>query len=260
MRTHRAEILERRDRTGLYRSLVLDAPALAEAALPGQFVMIRVSETTDPLLRRPFSLFRADESAGTAEILFRIMGRGTSMLDRLQPGEKVDVVGPLGKPFPSLPKDEIVLVGGGVGIPPLFFYAEWVRGREPARNVHVLMGGRTERDLAAREEFERLGVDLEMATDDGSAGHAGLVTDLLRPFLGPSHAILACGPAPMLKAVSEMAKKSKTKCYVSVEERMACGLGVCMGCAVPVRSAGEARSYRLACTDGPVFDAEEVLW
>ena len=259
MRAHRAEVQERRDRKGPYRSLVLDAPALATAAQPGQFVMVRVSETTDPLLRRPFSLFRADGPAGTAEILFRISGRGTSMLDRVQSGDTIDVVGPLGRPFPSLPGQEIVLVGGGVGIPPLFFYAETLRRLEPARNIHVLMGGRTKGDLVAWEEFERLGIDVQPATDDGSAGHAGVVTDLLQPFLGPSRAILACGPTPMLRAVSEMAARSNTPCYVSVEERMACGLGVCMGCAVPVRS-DHGPSYRLACTDGPVFEAREVLW
>lgn len=259
MRVHRAVIRERRNRGGPYRSLVLGAPALATTARPGQFVMVRVSETTDPLLRRPFSLFRADGEAGTAEVLFRIMGRGTSMLDRLQAGDAIDVVGPLGRPFPSLPGQEIVLVGGGVGIPPLFFYAESLRRLEPARNVSVLMGGRTEKDLAAREEFERLGIDVRTATDDGSAGHAGVVTDLIQPFLGRSRAILACGPTPMLKAVSKMASDSGTPCYVSVEERMACGLGVCMGCAVPVRS-DLGPSYRLACTDGPVFEAREVLW
>ncbi|MBI3394174.1 MAG: dihydroorotate dehydrogenase electron transfer subunit [Nitrospirae bacterium] len=259
MRTHRAKIRERRDRTGPYRSLVLDAPALAEAARPGQFVMVRVSETTDPLLRRPFSLFRADGPAGTADILFRIMGRGTSMLDLLRAGDAIDVVGPLGRPFPSLPGQEIVLVGGGVGIPPLFFYAETLRRLEPARTVHVIMGGRTDGDLVVREEFERLGTLVQASTDDGSAGHAGVVTDLLQPFLGPARAILACGPAPMLRAVSEMAARSNTPCWVSVEERMACGLGVCMGCAVPVRS-DHGPSYRLACTDGPVFEAREVLW
>ncbi|MDJ0786548.1 MAG: dihydroorotate dehydrogenase electron transfer subunit [Myxococcota bacterium] len=246
--------------------LVLEAPDSWPAAAPGQFVMIHLSGTGvarhDPLLPRPMAAFRltgegSTEPDGTRclEVLYKVVGRGTALLAECQPGDSLALVGPLGVPFPMpQPGEEAVLVGGGTGIASLFELARTLR--DAGAPLRVLLGARSQDDLMALADFEALGVPLELATDDGSAGHHGLVTAPLEPWLGAGSPlrIYACGPTPMMVAVAELAEKAGHPCHLSLENRMACGFGICLGCAV--RSRGDA--LHLVCRDGPVFDAKEL--
>lgn len=291
-----------------YRELVLEevlprggAPperGLARAAAPGQFVHVLCGEGPrgDGLhryLRRPFSIFRVERAAGTVSFLFRVVGDGTRWLARRRPGDVLSVLGPLGNGFPAARSgEEALLVGGGVGVPPLFFLARELVARRV--RVRALLGARTAADLVAEEEFRALGVPLAVATEDGSRGHRGLVTDLLEEALagaaGSEGAVVyACGPAGMLRAVQALAGRANAAAYLCLEERMACGVGACLGCpaAVPGGPEGEplpvgplpdpaeraaayalaaraARgeapvSYRRVCVDGPVFPAWGVV-
>jgi dihydroorotate dehydrogenase electron transfer subunit len=213
----------------------------------------------DPFLRRPFSISRTDPEAGWVEILYRVVGHGTAALARRGLGETLSVLGPLGRPFRLPDRGPVLLVGGGVGMPPLFFAAHHL----PARRTQVVQGARTASLLLYEREFDDLGVTHHRTTEDGTAGLRGLVTDALGPVLdslGEPAEILSCGPLPMMAAVAGMAAERHIVCQVSLEERMACGIGICMGCAV--RLAGshpESPSYALVCTDGPVFDAQDVF-
>lgn len=214
---------------------------------PGQFAMLRLhpeGRSSDPLLPRPMAVFRA--SGERVEFRHKVVGRGTALLSALAPGALLGVVGPLGNGFPE-PDAPAVLIGGGTGIASLYELAL----RRPGSLV--LLGASTAADVMALADFERLEVRLEIATEDGSLGHRGLVTELLRP--APHEVVFACGPTGMMRAAHEIARAGGARCLVSLENQMACGFGVCLGCAV--RANGD---YRYVCTDGPVFEADEVRW
>lgn len=226
---------------------------------PGQFVMLSPgargsSERDDPLLPRPMAVYRED-SAGAVEILYKIHGRGTALLADARVGDRVRVVGPLGRGFP-LPQagSRVLLVGGGTGIASLY---ELARRAAERAEVCVSLGARGVDDLMGREDFAALGVTLRVATEDGSEGTRGRVTDLLREDLarGPA-AVYACGPTPMMRAAAELASDAGCTAHVSLENPMACGFGVCLGCAAPLAEGG----FALVCRDGPVFEASAVDW
>ena len=226
--------------------LLLDVPDWP-GQRPGQFAMLSLDPSglsLDPLLPRPMAIFRSDGER--VEIRHKVVGRGTALLSVLPPGATVGVLGPLGNGFPE-PPDAALLVGGGTGIASLYLLAA------ASRSCRVLLGGRTRADILGLADFEALGVELALATDDGSIGHRGLVTELLRPDSGD--VVFACGPTPMMAAAHERARKAGAHCFVSLENQMACGFGVCLGCAVR-----RAEGYAYVCTDGPVFDADEVRW
>lgn len=238
----------------------LSAPLLARQAQAGQFVHIlpRDGGLTDPLLRRAFSILSVQ--GDTFEVLYRVMGRGTRQMSHWTVGQEVDVLGPLGQPFAPLAQYSL-LVGGGVGVPPLAMLAS----RNERSQVTALIGARTAGDVLCREDFERLGVPLEVATEDGSAGHRGLVTELLQQHLqnAPSTgtAVYSCGPLPMLRAVAALCNRFNVPCQVSLEENMPCGVGICNGCVAPVLGHGDDYSrYRRICVDGPVCWANEIDW
>jgi len=239
--------------------LRVHAPYIAQHAEPGQFVQVRVSPGFDPFLRRPFSISMADPATGWIELVYRVVGSGTKSLAKRAVGEEISVLGPLGHPF-HLPKDATaLLVGGGVGMPPLHFAAHRLR----ADRTCVVQGARTASLLLYECEFEALKVTRYWATEDGTAGVHGLVTHALRTALdsvgGPVE-ILSCGPIPMMAAVAEIARERGLPCQVSLEERMACGFGICMGCAVALAGKPVASpEYALVCVDGPVFRAAEVF-
>ena len=237
----------------MYR-LTLHAPLIAAAARPGQFVMASCGPFLDPLLRRPFSIHRRI-GPDVLQLLIRVAGRGTELLAQCQPGRKLSLVGPLGQGF-RLPTEaeSICLVGGGIGIAPLFFLAERL---EAGQRCTVLLGSRTSAELSQlAAEFAQLGCRVETATDDGSLGSHGLVTGLLAPHLTATDRVYACGPRPMLASVAEMCRNASVACMVSLEAHMACGLGACLGCAVH----GADGRYLHVCKDGPVMDAGEVAW
>lgn len=258
-----AEILSNAAEGGSARRLLLGIPEGWPESQPGQFLMLSPGargavERYDPLLPRPMAIFRTRRSGGAAEVqvLYRVVGRGTSLLADARPGEKIRLVGPLGQGFPEpAPGDRVVLVGGGTGIASLFELA--LRSSERAR-VSVLLGARTAADLMGRADFESLDAELRVATDDGSDGTAGLVTDLLEPEIArePTAWVCACGPTPMMQRAAEITRAAGLPCLVSLENRMACGFGICLGCAVPRSDEG----YHLVCRDGPVFDSRELSW
>ena len=237
--------------------LRLQAPDIAAAARPGQFVMLKVRHGKDPLLARPFSIHGVD--GDDLFILYRVVGRGTSILSLARPGKSLAMWGPLGSGFDLQVKNP-VLVAGGMGIAPLPFVAEELikQGKE----VRFILGMLSAKGLEALIEVleKRLGpnrIPISWATEDGSLGLKGIVTDLLPEALAANSAsLLTCGPMPMLKAVAKLAAQHNTPCQVSLEAPMACGFGVCLGCAVPQAGGG----YLRACQEGPVLAAEQVDW
>jgi dihydroorotate dehydrogenase electron transfer subunit len=213
---------------------------------------------TDPLLPRPMAVYRerSAQGAGVIEILYKRTGRGTGLLSEAQPGQKVGLVGPLGRCF-DLPEagERAVLVAGGTGIASVYELARRARARGA---VAVLLGARSHTDLMGVADFEALEVDLRIATEDGSAGTRGLVTQLLEAALREpgTDRVYACGPTPMMRRCAEIAAAARRPCSVSLENNMACGFGVCLGCAAPLRDGG----YALVCRDGPMFDARAMDW
>ncbi len=254
---------------GYYRMRIL-APGFGEGARPGQFVMFRVQTSLPPLLRRPFGIFRVGHLAPDCEglppkeyleILYKVVGRGTHIMEGLHEGDRVEVLGPVGRGFDlGDPAEEKILVGGGIGLVPLYMLAS-----ELTRNssVRLLMGGRTREDILAVTEFERLGVETYVSTDDGSLGEEGLVTDVLKRKLEkyPGASVYACGPMPMIEAVYKICAERKVPLQVSLEALMACGVGACLGCVVKGRGHTEENPrYLCTCKEGPVFRAEQLDW
>jgi dihydroorotate dehydrogenase electron transfer subunit len=274
----RATVTFNRPISSAYLHLGIAAPAFPATFRPGEFVMIRPSWVGDPFLPRAFSIYRvssrpsvAGSPAGDAppviEILYKVLGRGTQCLSRMEPGQEIEILGPLGNAF-TLPeeRDLAVLVAGGIGVPPIAALAtQFAQIRNPKseiRNMEVFLGGKTHEDILCVKDFEEAGAGVHITTEDGSLGTRGLITDLLRPFLLTPHAsrltLYTCGPPGMLATVARLAEESAVPCQVSVEANMACGFGACMGCAVEVKADG--KSYKLVCKDGPVFDAREIVW
>ena len=245
---------------GYYR-LVLKAPEIATRAVPGQFVMVRVTDTMDPLLARPLGIFSIPSNT-TIEILYRIVGRGTKLLSRFEAGSTLSLLGPLGRGFPLPDKQSIpVLIAGGSGFPPLHFFS-----RLAGKSAHLFLGSKNKECLppaSVIKSFKERVTGVHIATEDGSVGQKCMSTDMLESFLDRmeqehkvSLVLYACGPHGMLASVNRIAREHSLTCYVSMEERMACGLGACMGCAIPVKAGG----YQRVCKEGPVFDARDLEW
>jgi len=261
-----AQIAFHRPVSSTYRHLGVATPGFSRTVSPGQFVMVRPSLVADPLLPRAFSVYRISQGEGGApvvEILYKVLGKGTRYLAQMDPGQAVEILGPLGNAF-TVPEtmETAVLVAGGIGVPPIVALAmEIVKGQRP---LEVFLGGKTADDILCVDDFERIGAGLHITTEDGSKGTRGLITGLLDSFLLGSRLsalrIFTCGPPGMLAAVARMAEERGIPCQTSVEANMACGFGACMGCAVEVRSKGPGPSYKLVCKDGPVFDSRDLVW
>ncbi|MCC6345927.1 MAG: dihydroorotate dehydrogenase electron transfer subunit [Nitrospirales bacterium] len=217
----------------------------------GQFYMLQAGATSDPLLKRPFSLFKRED--GTLSFLYRIRGKGTQSLARFRQGDSIRVIGPLGNRYP-VPQGDFIAVAGGIGIASLLSLLEGYPGR-----AHLFHGARSAEELVMGEEVKRVAKEVIIATDDGSAGMRGVVTDLLAVRLGmttePLLPIYACGPTPMLRELHRVVADKEVRCHVSLEEHMACGVGACLGCVVKTTSG-----YRRVCKEGPVFDMKELAW
>jgi len=267
----RSEIAEHSEVGPRLWRLVFGSPELAASAIPGQFVHVLCGTSHDPLLRRPFSIHDADPDSGQAALLYEVRGRGTALLAEKRPGEMLDILGPLGNGFrlPVSGDQPVVLAGGGVGIAPLRFLARKIADAVGGECITFNFGARTSEMHVCLDDFRCLcPMDLEsrlwIATDDGSLGDQGLVTDLLVrrvQELGDSEQplIYACGPTPMLREVARIAGEHHLQCQVSLEAKMACGVGACMGCVVKARD-GDGFKYVRVCKEGPVFDAHEVIW
>lgn len=234
-------------------------------AVPGQFVMLRAGRGNDPLLRRPFSIHQAIDEGGRRtgiEILYKIVGTVTDRMARMKEGESLDLVAPLGQGFRHPEGAETVFItAGGIGVAPVVFLASSIIGKGvKPENCTVFIGGRSGHDVLCADRFREMGMTVRVATDDGSLGHKGLVTDLIREGLsaGKPDILYSCGPHPMLKAVAELAEQNGVDCQVSVETLMACGLCACLGCAVHKRD--DDGSYMHVCKNGPVFQSRDLKW
>ena len=292
-----ARVVFNRRISASYRHLGIAAPGFPPAFGPGQFVMVRPSGAVDPFLPRAFSIYRivpsADAAAPTVEILYKVLGKGTRCLSRMEAGQQVGFLGPLGNRFTVRGDvDTAVLVAGGIGVPPIAALATQLRNPQslpggPAgaiRSLVVFLGAKTAEDILCVKDFETAGAAVHVTTEDGSLGTRGLVTDLLNPFLTSNSdralqhsgkqkdpgcpiaqspnclGIFTCGPPGMLAAVARLAEYHGISCQTSVEANMACGFGACMGCAIEVQSDTCDPTYKLVCKDGPVFGSRELVW
>jgi dihydroorotate dehydrogenase electron transfer subunit len=229
----------------------LDCPDIATQARPGQFVMVRCGEGAEYQLRRPLSIHRT--GGNELALLFNVAGKGTRWLSECPPGEEVDLMGPLGNIYEIYPDSrKLLLAAGGIGIAPLVFLAEETirRGKE----VTLLLGAATAGQLYPSRLLPA-GLRLVIATEDGSGGEKGMITDLLSGFTGGADQVFACGPLPMYKTMAGMAELKDKAVQVSLEVRMGCGLGVCYGCTVKT-----INGLRQVCKHGPIFGLDEVLW
>jgi len=313
----KGKIVDHRRITPEFYVLKIQAPEIARTARPGQFIMVRLDDLYDPLLRRPFSFSRilpprkkpgSGLAEGGFEICYQVVGRGTARMTRLRRGEKVDVLGPLGRGFwREEGRERLILIGGGIGIAPLLPWAEELKGKSGGAKggaresrIEILLGGKNADRLLGIREIKKMGLEPQVATEDGSLGLPGTATDLLeRELLSQDHestVIYACGPLAMLARVAQTAEQFDVPCQVLLESRMACGVGACLGCAVKIRaeekeeeghppspqkglcgcgedpetilreemaariSAAPFFRYGRVCKEGPVFRAQEILW
>jgi len=262
-----ARILDQRKVAEGYFLLTLASKYISANAKPGQFVTLRVTNETVPLLRRPFSIHNCSPQKETVEILYDVVGEGTRLLAEKEVNDELDILGPLGHGF-EIPSGKAghgttpkmaILVGGGIGIAPLLFLAKSLKGKIPA--VYVIIGARGKKHLIDSAVFADTGAQVLTCTDDGSTGKKGLVPEFILPILEESKEIAreaiiyACGPRPMLKMCAEISQQYNVPCQVSMEEKMACGVGACMGCVIKTKTG-----YQKVCDDGPVFNAQEIAW
>jgi len=261
----RAKLLYNKRVKDKYFHLAIKVPQIGKTAVAGQFLNVKVREAAEPLLRRPFSIHRVTDSG--VEILYEVVGKGTEILAQKKSGEYLDVIGPSGNGFnytshvrPHMPH---ILVAGGMGVAPLLFLAERLvtSHRSPVTSKPlVLIGAKNKNQILCEKEFKKLGYDVKIATDDGSRGFKGKVTELLEKILLSAvscqlSAVYACGPRPMLKEISRIANIYKIPAQISLEEHMACGIGACLGCVVNTKEG-----FKRVCKDGPIFNAKEIVW
>ena len=263
----KAKILSRKEVTSKIYLMSVKAPEIAQEALPGQFIHIECSKGNYPLLRRPLSIHRIEKEKGEIFILFQAVGEGTKLLADRTIGDDLDIMGPIGNGFNIYPESKkIVIIGGGIGVAPLLALCE--ESIRQGKEVRVLIGALKKELVIGEESFKILGAKVEVATDDGSYRYKGLVTDLLERMIKEgwlADQIFACGPKPMLKKISEIALQANINYQVSLEERMACGIGACLGCVCKIKIKDKREykvkyEYKRVCVDGPVFVGSEVVW
>ncbi|MGH9455453.1 MAG: dihydroorotate dehydrogenase electron transfer subunit [Terriglobia bacterium] len=283
-----AAVVENKPLTGGHFLISLDAPEQAHATRPGQFVMVRMLGRTDVILRRPMSVYdvkpalhsapggstvlgdgqQGSDAPAIIQLLYKEVGRGTRLMGALQAGDQVGLLGPLGHGFfkeeylaETRQVDEVVHVAGGIGIAALLLPARELASAGIRQKL--FFGGRTQHDLVGVEDFAAYTPDPVLATEDGSLGHKGYVTKPLAAYLEQADSrrllLMVCGPWGMLRAAVVLAERYGHRCLVSMENRMGCGLGVCLGCSIRVKGDGHG-SYQRVCTEGPVFWSDHVVW
>lgn len=237
--------------SGVYK-MIFKSEAIVEIMKPGQFVNL-YTESEALLLPRPISICEVDKEKGLVTVVYAVVGKGTELFGKLSKGDTIDILGPVGRGFPEKDCQKSILVGGGVGTPPLLELAKQLKGK-----IDIYLGYRTEPYLV--KDFEKYG-QVYVATDDGSVGHKGNVIELMNANGAFGDVIYACGPTPMLKGVKTWANEKNIPAWLSLEERMGCGFGACVGCVCKVVADNEeGYTYKKVCKDGPVFDAKEVLF
>ncbi len=250
-------------------------PEIARRVVPGQFVMLRMANCNDPLLGRPLAVYNTlPDVTGNpyyVDVVYLTVGKMTRLLPELAEGSKLEAWGPLGNGFPPEATEHLVMVAGGIGQTPFLSLAQEYLGQktfgdpprrvQPARQVTLCYGARSQEYLACVEDFRRAGVAVQLSTDDGSVGHHGFVTELIRPTVEKSAGscrIVCCGPEVMMQAVAKIAQELNVPCQVSLESPMACGIGICFSCVTKIRDASGGWDYRRTCVEGPVFNAGDV--
>ena len=252
-----------------------DCPSIAQQITPGQFLMVKLADMDDPLIGRPFALYdTADDENGNpryVDVVYLVGGKMTQKFQHFRPGQPLNVWGPLGNGFTVQPTKHLVMVAGGIGQTPFLALAKEFLGKRTygsrsclsAERVSFCYGARTSEYLADVEKFEEIGVDVRISTDDGSAGHHGLVTELLSQLLDDATEevhVVCCGPEPMMEAVSKLSIDRGVSCQVSLETPMACGIGICFSCVAKIGGPDDDWDFKRTCVEGPVFDAQHVCW
>lgn len=236
------------------------APSIVENSKPGHFIEIKVSDGTEPFLRRPISIHNLNIEDGILEFIFQVKGKGTTILSKKEVGDKIDIVGPLGYgTFQYQDYQKLGIIGGGIGIFPLYELAKCAK--KDGKEVNTYLGFRSKEFVLLENKFKDISNNLTLTTDDGSYSKKGFAIDYLKKDIedGSIDSIYACGPLPMLRAVKKLAEEKDIPCQISLEEKMACGLGVCLGCAVKTSSStNDAPQYMHVCKAGPVFNCRDV--
>ena len=236
------------------------AKEITDIAKPGNFIEIRISDQVEPFLRRPISIYNIDRENGVLEFIFQVKGKGTEILSKREEGQDVDIIGPLGNgTFKFQDYKNIAVIGGGIGVFPLYELSK--EAKEAGKNVNVYLGFRDKEFVVLENEFKKVCNKLILSTDNGTYGENGFAINFLKEDcrIKKPDCIFSCGPLPMLRAVKEFAIQNDIPCQVSLEERMGCGIGVCVGCSVKTaKSPKDAPEYYGVCKLGPVFDAKEV--
>ncbi len=256
----KAKLIEKKELIpGIFKFSV-NAKEIVQTAKPGHFIEIRVNDDIEPFLRRPISIHNMDINSGKLEFIFQVKGKGTEILSKKKVGDLIDIIGPLGNgTFKYEKYENIAIIGGGIGVFPLYELAK--NAKNDGKKVYTYLGFRNKDLVVLEEEFTNVSTSLTLTTDDGSYSQKGFAIDFLKKDIedGKIDSIFACGPLPMLKAVRNLAIEKGIPCQISLEERMGCGLGVCLGCAVKTaNSPEEAPQYVHVCKAGPVFDAGYV--
>ena len=253
----------------------LECDDIAQKILPGQFIMVRQPDRAEPLLGRAFAVYDVvrdqNGNLNAIDIVFHIVGKMTTLLSKVEPGAILNIWGPLGNGFIPEPTEHLILVAGGIGQTPFLALAkEYLQKHDFGRSVSLAdrvtlcYGARSKNLLAGTDHFEEIGVDVRIATDDGSAGKQGFVTDLLQDLfsecLKQSSRVVCCGPEKMMEAVSRLCNVNGVRCQVSLETPMACGIGICFSCVTKVVQPDGTWDFKRTCVDGPVFDATKLIW
>ena len=258
----KCRILDHQKVASQHYQITLSSAYISSHAEPGQFVNVKCGQGYDPLLRRPLSIHRSSKEHKRFELLYEVIGKGTELLSKQSVGSELDILGPLGKGFAIDKNKQIaVLVGGGMGIAPLLMLADELKGKIPA--IYIIIGSKTRDRLLCEKEFKTTTDQVMIATDDGSYGKKGFVSDILLEFLNDqltTHnfqltTIYSCGPKPMLKAIADISFQKKIDCQVSMEQHMACGIGTCLGCVIKTKDG-----YKKVCDEGPVFAGSDIIW
>jgi dihydroorotate dehydrogenase electron transfer subunit len=245
----------------------LSAPSITPEALPGQFIHIKCDKDNYQVMRRPISIHKIDKKRGEIYILFQVVGESTKLLAQRVVGDDLDILGPIGNGFKILTESKkMIVVGGGIGVAPLLALVEecLIQGKE----VRVFIGALKKELIIGEESFKRLGAKVDAATDDGSYKYKGFVTDLLEEAIQEGwlpDQIFSCGPRPMLKKIANISSSAHIGCQVSLEERMACGIGACLGCVCKIKNEDKKQDkvkyeYKRVCIDGPIFEGSKVVW
>ncbi|MGP8154489.1 MAG: dihydroorotate dehydrogenase electron transfer subunit [Smithella sp.] len=261
------EILENEEiQEDCFLMKVKTAPSF-QNPLPGQFIMIRIAGLNDPFLSRPISIysFSRNENYCIIELLYRVVGKGTQIMAGLIEDSQVEINGPLGNGFNMQSvKENIVIIAGGIGIAPLSMLTENLHRSRPSSKMIVYKGFQSASAVVGLDKLQKLCHNITLCTDDGTLGEKGLVTQTfqkdIKNFPPDNTSIYACGPKAMLRTLAKILNKSKFNCQVSLEERMACGVGACMGCAVAIKDTKGAIGYKRVCADGPVFNLPDIIW